>query len=152
MIALKLALFAALAQAAPPQANIDDAAWLAGRWVGEGLGGTIEETWAPPAAGQMVGHFRLLKQGKVEFYELMLLDVVEDGVRMRVKHFRPDFVGWEEKDGWHAFKPVGASDGELRFGGLILRRTGDELLITITFRKDDGTRDDQLIRLRRAPL
>ena len=30
-------------------ANIADASWLAGRWVGEGLGGRVEETWAPAA-------------------------------------------------------------------------------------------------------
>lgn len=150
MLALQLAAFAALAEAS---ATIDDAGWLAGRWVGEGLGGTVEETWAPPAGGQMVGHFRLIKSGKVDFYELMLMDVVESGVRMRVKHFHPTFVGWEEKkDDWHSFEPVSARDGELRFDGLVLRRDGGDVIITVTLRQKDGTVSDFPIRMHRAPL
>src|SRR5688572_27278838 len=78
-------------------ATIEDAAWLAGRWVGEGFGGQMEETWAPPVGGQMVGHFRYWRDGQPQIYEIMLMDVVEGGVRLRVKHFNPDFTGWEER-------------------------------------------------------
>jgi hypothetical protein len=150
--ALCVALIAAPAQAQTAPATIDDAAWLAGRWVGEGLGGQLEETWAPPAGGQMVGHFRLMRDGAVAFYEIMLMDVVEGGVRMRVKHFNPDFVGWEEKDGWHAFEPVAATPEALRFRGLELVREGeDALVITLRLHYDDGVRDE-VLRMRRAPL
>jgi hypothetical protein len=151
--ALLGAACAAQAQTAPaPAATIEDAAWLAGRWVGEGLGGELEETWAPPAGGQMVGHFRLMQGGAVRFYEIMLLDVTEGGVRMRVKHFNPDFTGWEEKDGWHAFEPLSAGPRSLDFSGLTIRREGEnELVITVTIRYPDGVRD-QVLRMRRAPL
>ena len=46
--------------------------WLAGHWRGEGLGGQCEEIWSAPAAGTMVGSFRLMKDGEVSFYELMV--------------------------------------------------------------------------------
>lgn len=142
--------------APPPSAEqvrvIESASWLAGRWVGEGLGGELEETWSPPASGQMVGHFRLVRGGVVSFYEICLLDVVDGGLRMRVKHFNPDFVGWEERDGWHAFNPVSVSEDALSFTGLTLRRVGDDALeIVLSIRYADGVREETL-RLRRAPL
>jgi len=148
--ALAFGLFC-LAPSAAAQ-SIENAAWLAGRWTGEGLGGELEETWAPPAGGQMVGHFRLLRDGAPVFYEIMLMDVVEGGVRMRVKHFNPNFVGWEEKDGWHAFEPVSAGPDGLEFSGLSIRRTdADAVEISLQIRYPDGVRTER-ITMRRAPL
>jgi hypothetical protein len=153
MRATTLLAAASLAWPAPAAAQtIDAAAWLAGRWIGEGLGGTVEETWAPPAGGQMVGHFQLVKAGKPVFYEIMLLDAQPMGLRLRVKHFNPDFTAWEDKAGWHSFEPVGVTADGLAFKGLKFRRSGDELVVTVTFRDKDGRLRDEPIRLRRAPL
>ncbi len=139
--------------AAPAAAEtIEDAAWLAGRWIGEGLGGRVEETWAPAAGGQMVGHFQLLKAGKPVFYEIMLIDARPGGLRLRVKHFNPDFTAWEDKAVWHSFDPVAAEPDRLRFKGLTLGRKADTLIVTITLRGKDGTVGDQVLTLRRAPL
>jgi hypothetical protein len=149
------ALFAlaSLAFAAPAAAqSIDDAAWLAGRWVGEGLGGKVEETWAPAAGGQMVGHFQLVKAGKPVFYEIMLLDARPGGLRLRVKHFNPDFTAWEDKAVWHSFEPVAVEPDTLRFKGLTLGRQGNRLTVTITFRGKDGMVRDEVLKLHRAPL
>lgn len=146
---------ATLAQpsAAAPPAKIGDAAWLAGRWVGEGLGGTVEETWAPPGGGQMFGHFRLVRDGKPVFYELMLLDEHQGGLRLRVKHFNPDFTGWEEKDGWHSFEPESVGANSLRFKGLWLRLEGGEMVATVTIRnRTDNSVRDETLRHRRSPL
>ena len=142
----------ALAAAAIQPAAIDQAGWLAGRWVGEGLGGEVEESWAPAAGGQMVGHFQLVKAGKPVFYELMLLDAQADGLRLRVKHFNADFTAWEDKADWHSFEPVSAESGLLRFNGLILARHSDDLLITVSLRAKDGTVTDHPLKLKRAPL
>jgi hypothetical protein len=143
----------ARSQAPERRASIDDAAWLAGRWVGEGLGGIVEENWSPPLGGQMVGHFALVKDGKPVFYELMLLDQHEGGLRMRVKHFNPDFTGWEEKDGWHSFEPRSVGPRRLEFEGLILRLEGEELVAIVTLRdRATGAVRDEILRHRRAPL
>lgn len=148
-----LLLAAALAWPAPAASQtIEAAAWLAGRWIGEGMGGTVEETWAPAAGGQMIGHFQLVKAGKPVFYEIMLLDAQPAGLRLRVKHFNPDFTAWEDKGGWHSFEPVGVREDGLDFKGLTFRRSGEELLVTVTFREKDGSVRDAPIRLRRAPL
>ncbi len=146
-----------LAAAGPPvvaqtPTTIESASWLAGRWVGEGLGGQVEETWAPAAGGQMVGHFQLVKDGKPAFYEILLLDAQPSGLRLRVKHFNPDFTAWEDKVVWHSFEPVSAEPDKLRFKGLSFDRTGDELLITVTLKAKDGTITDHLLRMKRAPL
>jgi hypothetical protein len=148
-----LSTFPARAEEPALRTSIEAASWLAGRWVGEGLGGTVEEVWSPAQGGQMIGHFALLRDGRPVFYELMLLEEQDRGLRMRVKHFNPDFTGWEEKDGWHAFEPVSAGPDSLRFEGLWLRREGEELVATVTIRNraDDSVRDETL-RHRRAPL
>lgn len=133
--------------------SIDAAAWLAGRWTGEGLGGVMEETWAPPHGGQMVGHFALIVDGEVAFYELMLIDVVETGLRMRVKHFNPDGTAWEERERWVTFEPVSHAPGELVFDALTLRRTGaNEMTGVIRLRGRDGAVREEQLRYRRAPL
>jgi hypothetical protein len=107
--------FSFLAAACAAQAQtqsavtIDDAAWLSGRWVGEGFGGQMEESWAPPVGGQMIGHFRHWRDGQPQFYEFMVMDVAEGGVRMRVKHFNPDYTAWEDRETWTTFDPVSVS-------------------------------------------
>jgi hypothetical protein len=132
--------------------TIDDASWLAGRWVGEGLGGQLEETWSPPVGGQMVGHFSLTHDGQPAFYEIMLLDVAEGGLRMRVKHFNPDFVGWEEKDAWVTFEPQRVSADALEFNGLTIRRTApDTIEMRLMLRRASGVREE-VLTFRRAPL
>ena len=145
---------AAQQQAAPAAASIDDASWLAGRWVGTGLGGEIEEVWSPPQGGQMIGHFALRREGRPVFYELLMIDVAEaGGIRMRVKHFNPDFTAWEDRDGWHTFDPHEAAPRSIRMNGLWLRLDGEELVIAITLRdRASGTSRDHELRLRRAPL
>ena len=151
--ALLAAACAAQAQTAtPPPAAIEDAAWLAGRWVGEGFGGQMEETWAPPVGGQMVGHFRHWRDGQPQFYEIMLLDIAAGGVRMRVKHFNPDFTGWEERSDWHAFEPVSAAPDALAFNGLEIRREGDNrIVMRIRLRRGDVV-EEEILRFERAPL
>jgi hypothetical protein len=150
LAALALAVVAPVQAQAP--AAIDSASWLAGRWVGEGLGGQVEETWAPAAGGQMVGYFQLVKDGKPAFYEILLLDAQPAGLRLRVKHFNPDFTAWEDKAVWHSFEPVSAAKDKLRFKGLSFDRSGDELLITVTLKAKDGKVTDHPLRLKRAPL
>lgn len=133
-------------------ATIEEAAWLAGRWVGTGFGGQMEETWTPPVGGQMIGHFRYWREGEPQFYEIMMMDIAEGGVRMRVKHFNPDFVGWEEKDGWVEFEPVSVGPEALVFNGLVIRREGENCVVmTIRLRRGEVI-EEEVLRFERAPL
>lgn len=154
-----LILFALLTLAAPasaqdasPKATIADAAWLAGRWAGEGMGGQVQEALSDPVNGQMVGYFTLSRDGKTAFHELILIEEHEGSLRVRVKHFSPGFVAWEEKDGAIDFPLVSVAPGDLVFRGLTFRRDGaDGLVITVRFRTADGTGRNDVLRYRRVP-
>lgn len=146
---------AAQAQPAAPAASeavtIDRAAWLAGRWVGEGLGGQMEEVWSPPVGGQMIGHFRFMQNGAPVFYEFMVLEVADGGLRMKLKHFNPDYSAWEDRDEWVTFTPVSSTESEIITSALSIRRTApDAMTMQIRLRNGDTTREHTLT-FRRAP-
>jgi hypothetical protein len=142
----------ALAQDAAPRATIADAAWLAGRWTGEGMGGQVQEALSDPVNGQMVGYFTLSRDGETAFHELILIEEHAGSLRVRVKHFSPGFVAWEEKDKAIDFPLVSAAPGDLVFRGLTFRRDGaDGLVITVRFRTADGAGRDEVLRYRRVP-
>ena len=126
------------AEAATETSPLDHAKWLAGRWVGTGMGGEVEEIWSPVSGGQMVGHFRYSREGKVVFYEILLIDMVDAGMRMRVKHFNADFTAWEDKAEWVEFEPISASSEQLKFNGLVLDYDGETMIATLRMRQKDG--------------
>lgn len=110
--------------------RLADAEWLVGHWVGEGLGGKLDEVYLPPAGGALSGTFRLVKDGKVLFYELMTLVERDGGLVYRLKHFGPDLAGWEgqEAAATQEFPLVKLEPGVLWFGGMTLRRTGPDAM------------------------
>lgn len=133
--------------------TVDDAAWLAGRWVGEGFGGRMEEAWAPPVGGQMIGHFRYWREDAPQFYELMMIDAApEGGLRMRVKHFNPDFTAWEDRGEWITFGPVSAGPDALLFDGLEIHREGEDRIVMHLRMRRGETVTTEVLRFQRAPL
>ncbi len=135
---------------ASKKATIADAAWLAGNWRGTGLGGFSEETWSAPEAGIMVGTYRLVKDGKPVFYEMMWLLETEGTLILRLKHFNPDLTGWEEKDKSVDFKFVKKDDKRLYFSGLTFEQASkDELNIYLALRLRDGSLKEEMFRMNR---
>ena len=124
-------------------ATIDDFAWIAGHWQGEAMGGTFEETWNPPLGGTMIGMFKLVKDGEVQFLELVTISEHAGKFSMRVKHFDSDFVGWEAKDKFVEFPFLNASDTELVFDGLKMASEGTNRLRT-TVRVKQGEEVSEL--------
>lgn len=111
-----------------PAATLDDASWLVGNWSGTAFGKQFEETWNAPSQGTMVGMFKLFSDDGVDFYELLLLSVEDNTLSLKVKHFSPEFVAWEEKPDFVNFKLVKKEDGALHFGGLsFYRRDADTI-------------------------
>lgn len=135
--------------ARPPAAAIEDIAWLAGRWVGEGLGGVSEEVIAPPMAGQMMGMFRQTKaDGSLMFYEFYQFAEEAGSLVLRIKHFNPDFTGWEEKDGYVEFPLVAAEHGAVYFDGLTFALDGENGLRAAVTIGEEGRAD---FRYERTP-
>lgn len=125
--------------------NIDDYTWLAGHWVGDGFGGISEEVWALPADGTMMGMYRHVKDGKLVFYEFLLLD--KDGLRL--KHFHSDLKGWETKDEFVSFPMVEYSASKLVLKGLTFEKKSDtEMEIRLRLRRG-GKVETELFQMRR---
>jgi len=133
-----------------PNASIDDIAWLAGHWEGEGLGGQVEETWNAPSGGTMLGAFKLVHGESPSIYEIELMKETENGLEWQVKHFGPDFHAWEEKDEFVSFPLVKMTDDSAYFDGLTISRDGDDKLdIYLVVRRGDEMREEH-ISLRRV--
>jgi hypothetical protein len=156
---LLLALLAApaLAQedeapAPQPAASLDDFAWMAGRWIGEGFGATVEEYYSPAVGGQMPGHFRMIGNGATTLYEFVMLAEVDGSLEYRVRHFNPDMTAWEERDEFVRFALVSVEGNAWHFEGLTIRRTGpDTAEHVLRVRSgESGEENVQVLRYRRA--
>ena len=128
-----------------PPGRITQAAWLAGQWQGEGLGGSAEEAWSAAAGGSMVGYFRLVKDGKPVFYEIMTILEVEGSLELRLKHVNPDMTGWEEKLDFVRFALARIEPDAIYFNGLTFRRVGPdrlEIYLALRNRSDGAVREE----------
>ena len=142
------------ARAPAPAARIADVAWLTGYWVGEGMGGELEDVWLPPKAGVLLGAFRLHRtDGKPGFYELFAIEEVDDTLQFVVKHFHPDWVGWEEKDKALRIRLSRVSNDEIVFGRIVFQRQGaDGLVVRLAIREKGGEVRHETLAYRRKPL
>jgi hypothetical protein len=124
-----------------PSATLGEMTWFAGQWTGTGLGGTCDEVWSQPAAGAMMGMFRLVKEGKLVFYEFLTLVEHEGSLLLKLKHFNADLTGWEEKADFVKFRLLKIEPDAVYFEGLTFKRVGrDKLEIFLALRnRTDGT-------------
>lgn len=137
-----------------PPARIDDFAFLEGHWVGEGLDGQVDEFWSRPAAGTILGAFRLIREGRVEFYELFALEEEGGSAVLRLKHFNPGpgLHGWEERDEDFTFHLVRVAPGTAWFNGLTYRLVEpDTLVVHLALRSGEGAVREEVFRFHRAP-
>jgi hypothetical protein len=133
-----------------PNAVIDEVAWLAGHWLGEGLGGISEEVWSPPRAGAMMGAYRLIKDGKTAFYEILTIMEERGSLVFRLKHFNADLTAWEEKEKTVDFPLVKLEKNAAHFRGLSLYREGDVLTIYLALHQDDGSVEEAVFRQKKV--
>ncbi len=118
----------------PIDADIHHLAWLAGEWRGLVRGERIEEHWSTADCGMMMGMFRWIREDKIWFNEHLTIESEHGGLVMRIKHYYPGMIGWEEKDVSITFDLVqqeGTRTHWLRRGGnplwIVYERVGDEL-------------------------
>ncbi len=136
-----------------PAATIKDMAWFAGHWTGEALGGISEEIWSPPRDGGMMGMYRLIRNGKPVFYELLTMVEENGSLIVRLKHFNRDMTGWEEKNKTVDFPFVGKADGVIHFEGMAFRPEGSNgVTIFLAIRQKDGTLHEEAFRYTRVLL
>ena len=151
---LMLMASAGVAQAQDAKAALTDFTWLAGQWTGPALGGRSEEMWTRPDGGSMQGMYRLVKDGKVVFYELLTLTEKDGSVALRLKHFNPDLTGWEEKATVLEFPLLKITTTEAHFDGMIFRQTSPDaftVLLKIGDKKTGAAREELFSYTRVAP-
>lgn len=117
---------------AAPTLTVSDLAWLAGQWQGELNGALIEEHWSTPAGGVIMGMFRWVKPAeegareganRIALYELFVLEPDDEGQPvLRLRHFSPGLVAWEEKDAPMELRLVEAGPNR----ALFQKQGGDE--------------------------
>jgi hypothetical protein len=135
----------------PPPARIAAGSWLEGDWVGKGLGGTSEEAWMGPLAGNMAGVYRGMRDGRVNFFEIMTLVEWGTSLRLRLKHFAPDLRGWEPQEKTVELPLVRAMPGALFLDGMTYRRTAEGLESWVIIGlKDGGVRPEKFLHQTRA--
>ena len=122
-----------------PAATLKDFTWLAGQWTGTGLGGVTDEMWSGPAAGAMMGSFRLLRDGKVVFYEFLTLVEQGDSVVLKLKHFNADLTGWEEKADFVTFRLLKVTPDAVYFRGLTFKKRNQDTLEIFLALRDSAT-------------
>jgi hypothetical protein len=134
-----------------PAATIADMEWYAGRWTGSGLGGLNEEVWSPPREGTMMGMYRMIKDGKPVFYELLLITEENGSLAIKLKHFHADLRGWEERDASLRFPLVAKRDGRFYFDGMTFERIGaDRVKVYLAIEHKDGKVHEETFEYSRA--
>lgn len=129
-----------VADAKPEPANIEDFAWLQGYWTGSGLGGECEEMWSAPVAGAMVGTFRMMNEGALQFSEFFVLAESKGEISLKLKHFDDKLHGWEEKDKFVEFKFIKAEQKTAWFEGLTYQLDeAGTLHVYVAMKQKDGT-------------
>ena len=120
-------------------ASIEDFSFLSGYWSGEGFGGESEEMWMPAVDGKMFGIFKQSSDNELQFSEFMEISAVDGVFQLRLKHFNPDFSGWEDSDEHVIFPLQSISNGKIVFDGLSYELTGNtKLKIEVSIGQSDG--------------
>lgn len=141
----------AVAQEKKP--TIHDFAFLQGLWTGTGFGGVSEEMWMPAADGSMFGIFKQSSAAGITFTEFMEITEVGGEFVLRLKHFNPDFTGWEEKDEYVTFRLESVAPDQAVFGGLSFTRVdANHLRIELRLQESDGTVNTEVFAMQKRPL
>lgn len=97
----------------------------------------------------MLGIFSLRKDGELVMWEAMELVERDGSVVLEIKHFTPEFVGWEEKDKYVSFPLVRVGDNEAWFRGLTFRRGSDDTLSIYLVLRKEGEKSEHELRFTR---
>jgi hypothetical protein len=133
----------------PPTVKLSDLSFITGLWRADFGGGVGEEHWSAAAGDSMVGTFRFVKDDSAQFYELMLIEETPKGLVLRLKHFNPGLIGWEEKGQAHSYPLVEFHKGLAAFeqidkkSRLTFRRTAKDALLVLLEQTRDGKQNSE---------
>jgi len=126
-----------------PKAKISDVAWISGTWKGEAFGGITEEIWSEPMGDSMMASFKLVAEGKVQFYEIEIIRELKESLILQLKHFNGDLKGWETKDDTVDFPLVKITKNNTYFDGMTFEKISDtEMNVYVLMHEKDGTTNE----------
>lgn len=114
-------------QALDQKFKIADLEFMAGNWQATSDWGDMDEFWSSPSGNCMMCTFRCVKDGKIVFYEFIVIEQNEnDSVPiLKLRHFNPGSIGWEDKDSPYLY-PVTFLNGQK----VIFERPDKKTIIT----------------------
>jgi hypothetical protein len=104
--------------------------------------GEADPTTSIPQAGVMMGMFRFVQEGKLQMLELMTLSEKEGVISLKVKHFSPDMVAWEEKEKFVEFPWIEKDDKGYYFEGITFAPDQNRLAIYVAMKGKEGKIDE----------
>jgi|HubBroStandDraft_1064217.scaffolds.fasta_scaffold03776_2 hypothetical protein len=113
---------------------LTDLAFMSGHNRGEYEGGIVDEHWSEPAGDSMMGMYRYIRNGKVQIYELLVIEQTAKGLVLRLWHFDPGLGAHEDKSEVLSYPLVRFANGEAVFerpdktGRLTYRAVGRAVL------------------------
>lgn len=128
-----------------PVRNISDLSFMSGKWFTKGTWGDMEEIWSEPMGNSMMCSYRCVKDGKIVFYEFIVIEQQATGPVMKLRHFSPGNIAWEEKDKPYEYPLMYLDENVARFErpdkktSLTFERTApDKLKVTLERQDKDG--------------
>jgi hypothetical protein len=144
-ITFVLILFAQTTFSQAPVRSISDLSFMAGKWVTKGQWGDMEENWSEPMGNSMMCSYRCVKDGKIVFYEFIVIEQQPTGPVMKLRHFSPGNIAWEEKDKPYEYPLIYLDENVARFErpdkktSLMFERIAhDKLKVTLERQDKDG--------------
>ncbi len=126
-----------------PKAKISDVSWISGTWKGEAFGGITEEIWSDPLGDSMMASFKLVADGKVQFYEIEIIREVKESLILQLKHFSGELKGWETKDETVDFALVKITENNIHFDGMTFEKISDrQMNVYVLMLEKNGTKKE----------
>ena len=133
-----------------PKATINDVTWISGTWKGEAFGGITEEIWSEPLGDSMMASFKLVAEGKVQFYEIEIIRELKESLILQLKHFHGDLKGWETKDQTVDFPLVKITDLAVYFDGMTFEKVSEkEMNVYVLMHEKDGSTNEMKFNYKR---
>ncbi len=97
------------------KADVSQLSFMKGKWFVDHPWGYMEEYWGEPVGNNMVSSYRCVKDGKVVFYEFVVIEQSDSVPVMILRHFKQGSIAWEDKDDPNRYPLVSISGNKASF-------------------------------------
>jgi len=118
--------------------KLENITWITGTWHGEAFGGQTEEIWSEPSGGSMMATFKLIVDGKVQFYEIEIIREIDNSLILQLKHFDHTLKGRETQNETVDFPLKKITENRVVFEGMSFERVSANEMNVYVDIKDNG--------------